>query len=148
MDYQVDPTDRAVGDLIADNLGSLPFPGEGKRPPYLAFLPGYRTQGQPTHMVEQMKQHGRDIGLAVVNLIKTTGDWVFIKSGELAELRQKAAVTPQRQVVNQQVLCRLCNNTIIHDFQISTQRPSVHGPHFLEQLKSLNSECPHLPVQQ
>ena len=147
MDHQVDPTDRAVGDLIADNLGSLPFPGEGKRGPYLAFLPGYRQQGQPAHLIETMKAHGRDIGLAIVNLVKTTGDYVFVKTGDLAALQQRAAVTPQRQEVSQQVLCRLCQNPIIHDFRISTGRPAVHGPHFLEQLRKLNPECPHNPVE-
>lgn len=144
----VDPYDSATADLIAENLGSLPFPGDGKEPPKLLFLPGYRQHGQPTHMIEMMRQHGRQVGLSIVNLLRMNGKAV-VDANHHAQLTQAVAATPPKEAITVQVVCNLCSNVIIGAMRLSTERPSVNGPHFLAQMQKLHPECEygHKPIE-
>jgi hypothetical protein len=143
--YPVDPGDRTNANIIGDNLGSLPFPGDGNKPPSLLFLPGYRQAGQPTHLVEAMKQHAAHIGLAIINLLRQNQKLV-VDEIEFNQLREAVAVRPQKEHAQYSLICNLCGNPVVRNMQLHTQKPMVNGPHFLNQMQSLSPECPHAVI--
>lgn len=136
-------SNAAAAVLIADNLGRLVHPGDGRSPAMVVPLIGYRTTAMPDEYAEQMRGSAKLVGEAIVHTIES-GGYSIVSTAELAELRKqaKSGVDRHRHIG---LTCTHCRNPIVKRINIDVENPTVNGPHFIEQMHSLHAACPHHP---